>query len=365
MKIYLYLLAGITSALIGWNIGQIFITDLGLLKRFPEVVLFPCIAISLAVGMVLNEIFISNPIRPILCIRKAIIPCLIALGLGAILGLISGGISSILFLPQLKISAQTIRVIGWLIIGISIGLTEGLTWRWETVEAGDTKRFWRRFKVSLIGGSLASLTAAILFEFLRTQLTEISPILKNYEDPLGFTILGLLLGLTFSLTNSPSYLVALRAGAGFEYTGETFFDEEEDSSELGKTIKLQPSYPVIQTNILSFVSDSEHNKIEEGLSIRLPAKGKITIGSDPNSHVFIPYLPPHIADLEIQKRDAFLIPNQRFYRIIAVNGSRLGTPKKISLKHNNLITFYPQHDKINYNKIYRFVYYNRFFDPQG
>ena len=61
MRIYLYLLAGITSALLGWNLGQIFLTDFGFLPQFPEIVLFPCIAIALATGMVLNEIFISNP----------------------------------------------------------------------------------------------------------------------------------------------------------------------------------------------------------------------------------------------------------------------------------------------------------------
>jgi hypothetical protein len=365
MRIYFYILAGIISALIGWNIAQVFLTDLGLLKRFPEIILFPCIAISLAIGMVINEIFISNPTRPKLCLRKAIIPFFIALGLGTILGLISGGISTILFLPQLKIPAPIIRVVGWLIIGISVGLTEGLTWRWETVEAGDPKRFWRRFTVSLIGASLASLTAAFLFEFLRSKLTEIPPILRSYEDPLGFSILGLLLGLTFSLTNSPSYLVALRAGSGFEYTGEIFFDEEDDNSGQQKTIKLLPSYPVIQTNILSFVSDSEHDKIEEGLSIRLPAKGKIIIGSDPDSHVFIPDIPSHVADLEIKKRETFLIPNPKFYRFIALNGNRLGSQRKITLKHNNLITFYPKDTEFSAHKIYRFVYYNRFFDPQG
>ena len=64
MRAYLYILAGITSGLLGWNIGQLFLSDFGILKSFPEVVLFPCIAISLAVGSVANEIFSSNPTRP-------------------------------------------------------------------------------------------------------------------------------------------------------------------------------------------------------------------------------------------------------------------------------------------------------------
>jgi hypothetical protein len=365
MRIYFYLLAGITSPLIGWNLAQIFITDLGLLKRFPEIILFPCVAVAIALGMILNEIFISNPTRPKLCCQKAVIPCFIALALGIIFGLLSGIISNILFLPQLNISAPLIRIIAWLIIGFSVGLTEGLTWRWQTVEAGDYKRFWRRFIISVIGASMASLTAALIFEFVRNQLTEIPPILRSYEDPLGFMILGLLLSLTFSFTNSPSYMIALRAGAGFEYTGEDLFTDIMDNEDVPITVKLKPSYPLINTHILSFVSNSEQDKIEEGLSIKVADNGKITIGSAPDSDIFIPDIPEQVGVLEIRYRETFLIPHQRFYRLIAVNGFRLSSPRKIRLKHNNLIALFPREEEYNSDKIYRFVYYNRFFDPQA
>ncbi|MGB3639362.1 MAG: hypothetical protein WBA39_17570, partial [Rivularia sp. (in: cyanobacteria)] len=71
MRIYLDILAGITSALLGWNLGQFFLTDLGLLQQIPEVILFPCVAIALAIGMVMNEILIGNPTRPKLSFRIA------------------------------------------------------------------------------------------------------------------------------------------------------------------------------------------------------------------------------------------------------------------------------------------------------
>lgn len=359
MRIYLYLLAGITSALLGWNLGQFILADLGFLKQFPEVVLFPCVAISLAMGMVLNEIFISNPTRPGLSFRKAIIPLLIALGLGLLAGLIAGGISQIIFLPGVSIPSGVLRTLGWLFIGISVGLAEGLTWRWQSIEAGDPKRFWHRFTVSLLGGSIASLGAAGLFELIRHAFAQMPPLLRAAEDPLGFAILGLLLGLTFSLTNSPSYMVALRAGAGFEYTG-AIFEDDADSLTPPKI------YPTINRKFLTFISDSEEDKIEEGLSIRLPDKGKLNVGSSSEAHIFIPGLPNHIAHLELKSRETLLVPSSAYYSLIEVNGNRLGTRKPVRLKHNYLVTFHPKKQEgFNEEKIYRFVYYNRFLDPQA
>ncbi|MBK1987915.1 hypothetical protein A0J48_010245 [Sphaerospermopsis aphanizomenoides BCCUSP55] len=360
MRIYLYILAGLLSALIGWNIGQFFLTDIGLLKDFPEITLFPCIAISLACGMVMNEIFISNPTRPKLSFRTAKTPLLIAFGLGTLAGLISGGISQILFLPQSPIPPPIIRIIGWLLIGFSVGLAEGLTWRWHSMEAGDSKRFWQRLKVSVFGASTASLISAAIFEIIRTIIGEIPEDLKGFEDPLGFSILGLLLGLTFSITNSPSYLAALRAGTGFEYTGPNYEDIDPNQKTVNK------SFPYIDKSILKFVSRDDY-EIEEGLSIQLPGTGTVRIGSAANrSHIYIPGLPLHVADLKIANRDATLIPNPVAFSCIEVNGQRLTSRANIRLKHNFVLTFYPiPQDGQKDTKIYRFVYYNRFLDPQA
>ena len=357
MRIYLYLLAGITSALFGWNLGQIFLTDLGWLQNFPEVVLFPCIAISLAIGMVMNEIFISNPTRPKRSFYTAFIPVLIALGLGLSVGLVAGGISQILFLPQIPVPTHIVRTFGWLLIGGSVGLAEGLTWRWHSIEAGDSKRFWHRFIVSLVGAIAASLIAALLFESIRSHIGT-SAIFRALEDPLGFSILGLLLGLSFGFSNSPSYMVALRAGAGFEYTGEIFDDIDSPQPSY-------PSYPRIDKAALRFISDGEEEKIEEGLSIRLPAKGKLSIGSSEEAHIRIPGLPHHSADLELKNRETKLTPDPRYYSTIEVNGNPLSSRRSITLKHNDLLTFHPKEDELDEEKIYRFVYYNRFLDPQA
>ena len=341
--------------------GQFFLNDIGLFKELPEITLFPCIAISLACGMVMNEILISNPTRPKLSFRIAKTPLLIALALGTLAGLIAGGISQILFLPQIHVPTPMVRIIGWLLIGSSVGLTEGLTWRWHSMEAGDPKRFWQRFKTSVFGASIASLFAAAIFELIRTTLGGMPTEFKGVEDPLGFSILGLLLGLTFSITNSPSYLGALRAGTGFEYTGPNYEDIDPNLQPVNK------SFPYIDKSILKFVNDSEASEIEEGLSVQLPGTGTVRIGSAVNkAHIYIPGLPLHVADLVLKNRDAVLSPNPIFFSHIEVNGQRLSSRTNIRLKHNYVLTFYPEKkDGSNKNKIYRFVYYNRFLDPQA
>ena len=90
-------------------------------------------------------------------------------------------------------------------IGASVGLAEGLTWRWRSIEANDPKRFHRRIKISFLGTSAASLLAAGLFELIRSSLEETTSSFRAVEDPIGFSILGICLGLLFCFTNSPSY----------------------------------------------------------------------------------------------------------------------------------------------------------------
>ena len=362
MRIYLYILAGITSGLLGWNLGQFFLTDLGLLQQFPEVILFPCVAITLAIGMVMNEILIGNPTRPKLSFRIAKTPILIALGLGLLLGLIAGGISQILFLPQIRIPTLIVRTFGWLIIGLSVGLAEGLSWSWHSMEAGDPKRFKQRLATSVVGATVASLIAAGLFELIRTSFGAMPSELRGIEDPLGFAILGLFLGLVFSVTNSPSYLGALRAGTGFEYTGPNYVDIDPEMMSVNQ------EFPYINRSSLKFVSEDNSYEIEEGLSIQLPGTGTIRIGSAvKKADVCIPDLPLHVADLILNKRQAILSPNPQYFYTIEVNGERLTDRKDIRLKHNYVLTFHAdkKDGDNNEQKMYRFVYYNRFLDPQA
>ena len=374
MKPYFYILASITSALLGWNIGQLFLSDFGLFTLlakigiFPEIILFPCIAISLAMGSVANEIFLSNPTRPKIILRTLPAPLFIAFSIGIISGLIAGGISQILLAPGIAIRPFIVRVCSWLLVGVSVGFAEGFSWRWLSIKTGNAKYFQQRLFLSLFAASLASLIAASTFELVRQVQGTMPATSKPYEDPFGFAILGLCLGIGFSITNfSPSYMPALRAGSGFEYSGE-----EYDAIDPCWTI-LSRYYPRIDRSVLKFIGYhynyeyDDHDKIEEGLSIKLPRQGIIYIGSDSKAHISLPEIPLHAAEIQIKGKNAVLVPNQKVFDSIAINGTRLSFYRKITLKHNYVLTFYTnsQGDNIEVPERYRMVFYNRFFDPMA
>lgn len=430
LRLILYIIAGMVSVLAGWNIYQmcLFLLDLFLLdqlRQWPEMILFPLITIFLASGMVLNEIFISNPTRSTLNLKVAFRPLIYTVSLGLLAGLIIGGVLQIVYLPQFNIGEKTIRIFSWWCIGATVGFIEGITWRFHSMEAGDKKRFTKRLFNSLFFASLSSVIAAGIFEGIRNSLDTNSEVVKEVfqqiEDPVGFCILGMLLGIAFTITTSPSYLVALRAGKGFEYRVDA-------DSRLTQSIDTQytqqqnknhsKSSPVISNKAiksLKFVSETSEEKIEEGLSIELPEvhltlltkirqlKGiqwllnrlnqssnnqkiypiseniAIRIGGKPKekkpngqiigSDIYLPNTPLHLADIIVNKRETKLIPNPQNYDKIEINFKVLDRPKEVNLKHNTLITFYtindPDEDNPNQPKMYRFVYYNRFLDPQG
>ena len=147
----------------------------------------------------------------------------IAALLGLVLGVASGGITQIPLNPDMRqnvlnaLEASHVRAIGWLLIGLAVGLAEGLTWRWRSVEAGDSKRFWQRLFTSTIASIVGAGVASLIFEWVRQEFGPIPDELKPWEDLVGFSLLGGLLGVVLSFATSPSFMAALRAGAGFEY----------------------------------------------------------------------------------------------------------------------------------------------------
>jgi hypothetical protein len=384
MRVYLYVIAGITSALIGWNIGAFFTSDLGLLQQaqMGEIIIFPSVAISLAIGMVLNEIFISNPLRPTLCLRKILIPVPLAFGLGIVFGLAGGGLYQLLF--YFGLPPFLVRMLSWLLVGFCVGLAEGLSWSFYTIEAGNKKRFHQRLITSISGACGASILAALLFEFIG-NLSFISPqFLGQLDDPIGFSLLGILLGLSFAFTNSPSYLAALRAGAGFEFRSKI----QNIDTQATQLIELKPS---INPSALQFVgvsnqfndlqeqqsldnySQEYYYHIQEGLSIQLPGKGRINIGSEKskNAHIILPGIPTYVGCIIMEGRNGKLIPSPVFYEAIWINGEQCDSDYPKTLKHGTVIKICklkdPLNDKggINDKEFYRFVYYNRFLDPDS
>lgn len=368
MRTYLYILSGIATALIGWSLGHVIISDFKWLEKMPELILFPSVAIFLAIGIVAVDIFLSNPTRLKRNLKTGFIPLILAAGLGLLIGIASGGIVQIGLHPDLRNNvppelAVFVRIIGWVLIGAAVGLAEGWTWRWRSIEAGDARRYQQRFWTSFIAGSLTALVAALIFEWLRQKLGgEMPEALRAWEDLVGFSLLGGLLGLVLSFSTSPSHTIALRAGAGFEYVelmgnyGSTQATEITDYPRIEKEKKPR----------LKFVSNDYSFRIEEGLSIQLPTRGKIKIGSNLGYvNIYIPGLPEHLADLDLAPGQTVLIPDGKFYDKIEYRGQGLNDPEPIKLKHNDMIAFHALKEGYNGKKLFRFVYYNRFLDPQG
>jgi hypothetical protein len=382
IRFYLYVLAGVTAAFTGWSLGQFILSDLTkifpswiVLKQYPEAVLFPAVAMMLSIGIVANEILVSSPTRLRLNWRIphgiAWQPISIAAILGLLIGGLAGGLAQILFSPYFDTPESTVRIIGWLCIGGAVGFAEGYTWRWRSIEAGDPKRFYTRLAVSVICGSLSSLLAALIFEAFFDKFP------ANWVDPLGFCLMGFIEGSVFSFTTSPSYMAALRAGAGFEYTNilpTATLNPNAGNYNQAMGNKL----PRINNSKLSFVSKG-HSKtkkpqrIEEGLSIRLPERGELTIGGDSSCDIHLPGIPDFVAILELSPRSVELIPDEDNYDQIACKERKLNSSNSLVLKHSHTISFYitdpdfyvEDPNRTNGEKYYRFVLYNRFLDPRG
>lgn len=392
VRIYFYTVCGMLSALLGWAVGQYILYDINenWLAGVRAIVLFPSITIPLAMGIIATDIFVNNPTRPVSNIRTGWFPLAIAGGLGLAIGIATGifteAIDNVDGKNLLSIFQNDLlfRTFIWILVGATVGVAEGWTWKWRSIQAKAEHVFWQRFRNSSIGGAIAGLLASFCFELIR-NLDKLPTGLKSWDDVIGFGLLGGVLGLVLSFSTSPSYLVALRAGKGFEdcELGDDKLDRP-DIQDLRQ--QLKSNFPRLQEDLqpsLTFVN-GYFQKIEEGLSIQLPSQGDIRIGSTPcqmkkngqviGSHIYIPGLPNWIATLKIQPSQVILVPNIKYLHKIEhqfefLNEKLAGKPKEIikkngiTLKHNHLISFHVIEPRYNDKKKFNFVYYNRFLDP--
>lgn len=354
MRIIFYLLSGICATLIGWNLSQPLILDVPLLfgakslPFYPDFILLPFVAICLNTAMVTTEIYLSHPTKLQANWRnlKPYLKNTILFGLG--IGLGTAILTSLLY--QTGINAGFIRVIAWSLIGCLIGLSEGLSWRSRSIE-GSTDKGKSRVWKSPVFGFIAGLIAAIIIELIRQSMR-----LRGFEDPVGFVILGLSLGLLLSFAAAPTYQVALRAGAGFEATKSGNNNPPKLKNWDGQAFER-----------LRFVTEDENwGKIEEGLSIQLPARinnkdRPLIIGSSPEAHIYLPNAPEQVAQLITEKGKLKLrcLVDQS---IKIQNETLSARGKAKELLHNQILTFFY---KDNPKKYYRFIFYDRFLDPEA
>jgi hypothetical protein len=348
-----YTLAGIVSAIIGWFISQILLIDLGqlfiqyTLLFNPDFILLPVVGACLAAGMVMIEIFVSNPTR--YRANWRVLPPYFwgALATGAVAGLISAVGTS--FLYRTGTPSGIVRIVARSLVGFFTGLGESLSWRLRSIEASSSQAN-QRIKKAILFGFGAGFGAAILVELLRSDMQ-----LGGYEDPTGFMILGLILGISLSFATAPTYQVAFRAGRGFE-------------PPPSKANDFNNSFPKLKNHNLRFSTRSSSPVIEEGLSIKLPSQttSPIIIGSGESADIYIPNIPEECAYLEVKNREVTLtcwMPEK-----VRIQNLMMSPGQAQNLIHNQIITFYHENRQPNAeedSQLYRFVFYDRFLDPQA
>ncbi|NER04165.1 MAG: hypothetical protein F6K17_16875 [Okeania sp. SIO3C4] len=438
MRNWLYFIVGLLASVLAWSFSQILLVDfkpiwdsldLTFFAQYPYLIKFFILTIFLAVAMVMAEVFFSHPTRLKQGWKILKFPLIIAI-IASILGASLSGIMS--FVLKLTGSpALIIRLVDWLIIGVMIGIAEGITWllRWSKLvldkkgitsllqtlsklvfgktegetEEGETditkvkNRFVKNIYSSLFVGFIVFIFSEIIIK----------------QDIWSFILLGTIIGLALSFTESPNTQFALKAGYGFEriYEGNTTRNNLEPINSLNpKTDK---------DHVLKLVYVPFGNKpitIEEGLSIELPKTGDIIIGSDvEQADIIVSDLPQKIAiittngkkatiknfsnnilkklpsEIVIQPLDEIVIKSPETVNntdLKAAYATALNNnisnqydnnppnlqkdselidypneTKPYPLYHNTIITLYTKNQ--NYRKYVRFVFYDRFLDPEA
>lgn len=357
-----YILFAMISSLLGWILSQAILDIIQFAGRqlrissdyniFSYLLLFSIIISMIAVGIVIAELFSSNPTRHKLnkkiLFRQSMFPTIIS-------GVISGVILGIAnwYLLSSGLPSSLIRILSWAIIGIVVGFTESISWSFYSIEVTQDRTNQRTVRNIGLGG-VGGLTAALLFEILRGGV-------GSYKEPLGFLLLGGSLGLFLCFATRPNYQVALRAGHGFETIQRSRVRSGVKSSNADNSGILMTKATLYNPQ-LHFVPYKTARNIEEGLSIKLPTKTDlpIMIGSRENADIFIPDIPYECAILRVVNNEVEL--ECLAEDMVQIQKKKIHEGRRVSLKHNQILTFYHED---NDTKFYRFVFYNRFLDPQA
>ncbi len=321
----LYILTGIACSYGGWFVGQIILTDLRLREVLTgstsllaeKLIIFTLVAVFLSAGIVCTEIITSMPGRNKLIQRILPMPLKMAAGCGLILGLASGFLYSSLSAAN-QFPVPLIRVLSWALIGAVAGLSESIAWAGSfmltrrKIDSTVINRFTARVVKSGCAATLSGGGAGLLFEFVQTTLLRNN---SQWQDPIGLIMLGGLLGIFLSIATSPSNIVALRAGAGFENMNDQKFKGEINTSRLVDQLKL------------GFADKPNDVRILEGRSIQLPDNGDIIIGSTQNydAHIKIEGIPITAAKLTINNRRAVIRPTEMGCNKVKVDATVLET----------------------------------------
>jgi hypothetical protein len=395
-KIPIYALCGMAFASLGWNGGQWLMDSFEWFKLNPEFAVSPLVTPSIAIGIVLTEIFLHTPFHHSWrkfkqIFWKALIP-------GIIGGLIAEGICQILLINFGFLASPTVlRTIRWVIIALTVGYIEAGCWKDLNIEGGKKGHIKQRRRNNLKAGIVAGLFSALIFEIFRFFLSfSREEIMANFQEEMGFSLVAieglfgfLLLGgvLSFGLvfTSSPSYVMALRPGKGTEYN-----PYEPNKPKLNHQEPV-PDAKVNKENSGSYYLDFVSNKSE---SISYPilvktnqARGKeelnlstnkpITIGTHEKYIIRLedPTLSPdfYLASILVKYQESQYIVNLKIgeknnqYQYIRINQKPLNNNnKEIVLHHNDVIEFFTSPNNQNSSQYqYTLIYYTNRLIEEG
>ena len=193
MRNWLYFIVGLLASVLAWSFSQILLVDFKpiwdildwtFFAEYPYLIKFFILTISLAVAMVMAEVFLSHPTRlkqgwkvlksPLLKspILIFISPLTIAI-IASIFGAILSGIMSFVF-KLTGFPGWTIRLIDWLIIGLMIGAAEGMTWLLRTWSKLVLNRGEKSDTTKVISHFLKSISFSLIASFIAVSYTHLT-----------------------------------------------------------------------------------------------------------------------------------------------------------------------------------------------
>ena len=142
--------------------------------------------------------------------------------------------------------------------GVAAGLADGYSWQHRTIEGGQRERAFQRMISSMVLGAIAGLAAFFISSVIS---------LSDWEELLGFIVLGGVLGILFAKVGAGVLGYALRAGAGFE--AERHPNPNTPFPRINsRELRLNCLSPTAKNERGEIISGLE-SKFEEGISIQI------------------------------------------------------------------------------------------------
>lgn len=214
--VYWTAMIGAWSALVGWGVSEILLGRWVNTNVFVAVLMVAFVGTALGAGLSqVSGLTAFQGMRQLISLGPGLLGGLIG-------GLIGGCLGNLLFYlvgDRLTLLAFIGRVLGWTLLGVAIGVSEG-------VIALD----WRKVKRGLIGGSLGGFIGGLLF----------NPVTHVIGSPassraFAFVIIGLCIGLFISLVEELMKEAWITVEAGFRAGRELVL--KQDVTTMGTSEK--------------------------------------------------------------------------------------------------------------------------------